>query len=67
MLAGVVAMIALGMLVPLGPFPRIERAYIEQTFFERDGAIAREKIDVSPALLRRSDVQRRMPPPSWPF
>lgn len=68
--AGIVAMIAIAMLVPLAPRPRIERAFIEQTYFERNGAIAKEagrEIVVSPGLFSRSDAERRRPPASWPF
>jgi hypothetical protein len=70
MLAGAAVAIAIAILVPLGARQRIERAYIEQIFFERDGAIRREagnEIGVPPELLRRSDEQRTMPPPSWPY
>lgn len=63
LLAGAVVMIVVGVTVPLDPFPRVERAYISQTFFGR----ADEALQMAPELVRRSDVQRRMPPPPWPF
>ena len=67
---GAAAWLALGALAPLTPAMRIERAFIEQVYFEQPDAIAREAgaaIPVSPRLLTRAAALRKQPPTSWPF
>lgn len=67
---GAVLWILAGLAVPVTPVVTIERAFIEEVSFERDGAIARAApagMTVNPSLLERARMARRLPPTSWPF
>ena len=66
--AGVVLVIAVGMLgYQLAPEPllRLQRAYIADVYFERSGAL--ESVNPPASLLRRRELERTLPPKSWPF
>lgn len=56
-------------LAPLSPIGRVQRAYIEEVYFEREGAMRAEfpRGDLPPGLLRRQQVEEQLPPASWPF
>lgn len=48
----------------------LQRAYVEEVYFERDGAIAAvlpKGIPPPARLLRRRDLERSLPPLPWPF
>ena len=68
---GAFAALALALALPVSPALRVQRAFIEQVVFEREGAIALEagnEFTVEPMLIRRAEEQRQLlPPPSWPF
>ncbi|MEO8036943.1 MAG: hypothetical protein ABI837_21115, partial [Acidobacteriota bacterium] len=67
---GAFASLALSVAIPLSPTVRVERAFIKQVVFERDGAIRQEagnEFQVSTSLMKRALAQRRLPPPTWPF
>lgn len=68
--AGAVLWLAAGLAVRVTPVLAIQRAFIEEVSFERDGAIARatpKGMTVAPALIERARTARQLPPPSWPF
>jgi hypothetical protein len=48
------------------PLLRLQRAYIADVYFERRGTLDRAQ-PVPRALLRRRDLERTLPPESWPF
>ena len=48
------------------PRERIERAYIEDVYFERRGTLERVTPRSSP-IFRRRDGETKLPPASWPF
>lgn len=67
---GAVVWMLLAMLVPVSPRVAVQRAFIEEVYFERTGAIDRATpagARVSPALLERARSAKGLPPPSWPF
>lgn len=67
---GAVLWIAAGLAVTVTPVVAVERAFIEEVSFERDGAIQRAVppgMTVNPALIIRAHEARRLPPTSWPF
>ena len=55
--------LAAGFLVTPTPVMQMERAFIEQAYFERPAPLLR----AAPRLLRRAEALRTQPPPSWPF
>jgi hypothetical protein len=68
--AGAIAAIVAGMLVPVSPVLAVVRGFVEEVSFEREGEIARAAppgSTVSPSLLRRAEHAMRQPPTSWPF
>ncbi len=70
LLGGVAAVLIVGALVARSANMRIERAFIEEVYFERPNAIQREEgteIMVSPELLKRAAALRMQPPTIWPF
>jgi len=60
--------IGIGFLAAAHPSPRerIERAYIEDVYFERRGTLERVMPPGAP-IFRRRDAERKLPPSSWPF
>jgi hypothetical protein len=66
-LGGVIA-ISIGILAARqsSPVEQIERAYIEDVYFEQRGALDRAALPASP-IFRRRAVETKLPPPSWPF
>lgn len=54
---------------PLSPIGRVQRAYIEEVYFEREGAMRTEfpRGELPPGLIRRQQVEQQLPPASWPF
>lgn len=49
---------------------RVQRAYIEEVYFERRGALQRELPGIAsaqPRLMRRRDAELTIPPDFWPF
>ena len=49
---------------------RVQRAYIEDVYFEQRGALERSLppgVSRASPIFRRRDVERRLAPPSWPF
>ena len=49
---------------PETPQQRIQRAYIAEVYFERRGALG---AGAPETLIRRQQMERELPPPSWPF
>lgn len=45
----------------------LQRAYIEEVYFEQNGAMARLQIPLPARLVARRDLELGLPPPSWPF
>jgi hypothetical protein len=64
--AGALLWMAAALVMPLHPVVRIQRAFIEEVSFERNGAIAKTGASI-PALEQRARNARRLPPPDWPF
>lgn len=56
-------------LAPLSPIGRVQRAYIEEVYFEREGAMRAEfpRGNLPPGLIRRRQIEEQLPPASWPF
>ena len=54
---------------PLDPVIRLQRAYVEEVYFEQAGAMAREfpATALPPGIFRRKDTEVQLPPSSWPF
>jgi hypothetical protein len=55
---------------PVTPTVEIERAFIEEVPFERDGALERAAppgVSINPSLLAQAREGRKAPPESWPF
>jgi len=62
--------LAWALAAPLGPAERLQRAYIEDVYFERPGVLEKEIARTGapqPRLLARRDRERALPPTSWPF
>ena len=61
--------LALARLAPPGPAERLQRAYVEDVYFERRGALekALEGLPAQPRLLARRERDLALPPASWPF
>ncbi len=52
------------------PLIRVQRAYIEEVYFERRGALETEFPGIAsaqPRLVRRRDLELTIPPDFWPF
>jgi len=70
---GVVLAVSAGLLwtkvSPLSPVARIQRSYIEEVYFEREGAMQSEfpGAALPPSLVRRKEMEEQLPPVSWPF
>jgi hypothetical protein len=48
----------------------LQRSYIEEVYFERRGALHRRVSNIGstqPRLVRRAEMERLLPPSSWPF
>ena len=48
----------------------VQRGYVEEVYFGRDGAIARAMppgVPVPPRLRARQELEKDLPPPPWPF
>ena len=70
MLAGAIVWMAAGLAVRVPAIAAVERGFVEEVSFERDGAIARatpKGVGVAASLTARAGRMRRLPPPSWPF
>jgi hypothetical protein len=66
--AGLVLVMLVGLLgYRLAPEPllRLQRAYIADVYFEKSGAL--ESVKPPASLLRRREMERTLPPNSWPF
>lgn len=62
--------LALPLLVPLAPPLVVQRGYVEEVYFGRDGAIARAMppgVPVPPRLRERRALEKTLPPSPWPF
>jgi hypothetical protein len=56
--------------VPLRPFGRLQRAYIEDVYFDQRGTLEEEIARTGspqPRLLARRERELALPPPPWPF
>jgi len=65
--AGAILWLGVGFSVPAGsPALALQRAYVEEVYFERVGAL--EKVGpIPPSLRARKEFELRLPPPDWPF
>lgn len=66
----IAAGLALPVLVPLSPPLVVQRGYVEEVYFTREGALARSMppgIPVPPRLEARREMERTLPPSPWPF
>ncbi|MBK8597194.1 MAG: hypothetical protein IPP07_05800 [Holophagales bacterium] len=62
--------LALPLLVPLSPPLVVQRGYVEEVFFTREGALARAMppgVPVPPRLRARKELEETLPPTGWPF
>ena len=62
--------LALPLLAPLSPPLVVQRGYVEEVYFTREGALARSMPDgvpVPPRLLARKQLEETLPPSPWPF
>lgn len=62
--------LVLPLLVPLSPPLVVQRGYVEEVFFTREGALARSMpagVPVPPRLRARKELEETLPPPGWPF
>jgi hypothetical protein len=69
-IAGAALWLVVGVAAPVQPIVNVERAFIEEVNFERDGAIARAVppgMSVNPRFIEQARRARTQPPPSWPF
>lgn len=73
-LLGALVWTAAGLVFPrLSPLPPpllVQRGYVEEVYFGRDGAIARAMppgVPVPPRLKARQALEETLPPPPWPF
>ncbi len=69
-IAGAALWLVVGIAAPVQPIVSVERAFIEEVNFERDGAIARAVppgMSVNPRFIAQARRARTQPPPSWPF
>ena len=68
-IAGAAAAFALGAFASQLASPRLlelQRAYIADVYFSQQGTLERAA-PVPPGLVRRRELERRLPPPEWPF
>ncbi len=73
-LLGALVWTGAGLLLPfLSPLPPplvVQRGYVEEVYFGRDGALARAMppgVPVPPRLRARRELEETLPPPPWPF
>ena len=62
--------LALPLLAPLSPPLVVQRGYVEEVYFTREGALARsmpEGVPVPPRLRARKELEETLPPSPWPF
>lgn len=62
--------LALPVLSPLSPPLVVQRGYVEEVYFTREGALARSMppgVPVPPRLRARQELERTLPPSPWPF
>ncbi|MDX9734964.1 MAG: hypothetical protein RBU36_12620 [Thermoanaerobaculia bacterium] len=62
--------LALPRLFPLAPPLVVQRGYVEEVYFGRDGATARAMppgVPVPARLRERQALEKTLPPPPWPF
>ncbi len=62
--------LVLPLLTPLDPPLVVQRGYVEEVYFGRDGALARAMppgVPVPPRLRARQELEKELPPPPWPF
>jgi hypothetical protein len=62
--------LAVPLLFPLAPPLVVQRGYVEEVYFERDGAIARAMpagVPVPSRLRARQELEKTLPPSPWPF
>ena len=55
---------------PLSPPLLVQRGYVEEVYFGRDGALAGSMppgVPVPPRLRARSEAEEALPPTPWPF
>lgn len=73
-LLGALVWTGAGLLLPLlSPLPPplvVQRGYVEEVYFGRDGALARAMppgVPVPPRLRARRELEKALPPSPWPF
>ncbi len=62
--------LVLPLVLPLAPPLVVQRGYVEEVYFGRDGATARAMppgVRVPPRLRERLELEKTLPPPPWPF
>ncbi len=62
--------LAVPLLFPLAPPLVVQRGYVEEVYFGRDGATARAMppgVSVPPRLRERQALEKTLPPLPWPF
>ncbi|MBK6405409.1 MAG: hypothetical protein IPF66_10380 [Holophagales bacterium] len=62
--------LALPLLAPLSPPLVVQRGYVEEVYFTREGALARAMpagVPVPPRLGARKALEETLPPSAWPF
>jgi len=62
--------LALPLLAPLSPPLVVQRSYVEEVYFTREGALARSMpagVPVPPRLQARKELEETLPPSPWPF
>ena len=62
--------LALPAFAPLSPPLVVQRGYVAEVYFTRDGALARSMpagVPVPPRLRARREAELRLPPSRWPF
>lgn len=62
-LIGATAAVLAGFVAPRSPVVGLQRDYIADVYFEQEGKLK----DAPASLLRRREIERRLPPESWPF
>lgn len=67
--AWIVIPVAILRIAPLGPVQRLERAYIEEVYFEQPGAMTRAfpGTELPRGIVRRRTTEEKLPPGRWPF
>ncbi|MFN7989516.1 MAG: hypothetical protein U0529_18715 [Thermoanaerobaculia bacterium] len=62
--------LALPVVSPLSPPLVVQRGYVEEVYFTRDGVLERSMppgVGVPPRLRAREEQEKRLPPSPWPF